>query len=82
MNLFVPVWHRSTGNIWNPWVPDSPDWMTWRRVEPSDTFDGRRLASFDSSKSFGPYGLTLTQLIESIGFPLETKKGKPIDWTI
>ena len=82
MNLFVPVWHRSTGNIWNPWVPDSSDWMTWRKVEPSDTFDGRRLASFDYSKSFGPHGLTLTQLIESIGFPTETKKGKPIDWTI
>lgn len=82
LDLFVPVWHRSTGNTWNPWVPDSADWMTWRKVDPSDTFDGRQLASFDRSKCFGPSGLTLTQLIESIGFPTETNKGKTIDWTI
>ena len=82
MNLFVPVWHRSTGNIWSPWIPASPDWMTWRKVSPSDTYQGRPLASFDRSKCFGPSHLSITQLAESIGFPLETKKGNPIDWTI
>ena len=83
LSIFVPVWHRSTGNIWNPWIPDSTDWMTWRKVEPSDTFDGRRLLSKTAAREFmGNTRLTLTQLIESIGFPTQTNKGKTIDWTI
>ena len=83
LGIFVPVWHRSTGNIWHPWVPDSDDWMTWRKVNPDDTFDGRRLLPLFAARAFmGNTRLTLTQLIESIGFPTEANKGKTIDWTI
>lgn len=83
MDLFVPVWHRSTGNQWFPWVPASTDWMEWRKVEPDDTFDGRRLASFSEAMHFHhKLGLSLSDLVESIGFPLQTKKGKEIQWTI
>ena len=83
MPWFMPVWHRSTGNQWMPWVPDSADWMQWRRVEPDDTFDGRKLISKEAARSFmGNAQLTLSQLIESLRFPTLTKKGKPIEWML
>lgn len=83
MPWFMPVWHRSTGNQWNPWVPDSSDWMAWRKVEPDSTFDGRKLISMRGARSFmGNTKLTLDELIESLGFPVLTPKGKPIDWTL
>ena len=57
--------------------------MTWRKVNPDDTFDGRRLLPLFAARAFmGNTRLTLTQLIESIGFPTEANKGKTIDWTI
>ena len=80
---FMPVWHRSTGNQWNPWVPASSDWMTWRKVEPDATFDGRKLIPMMAARCFlGKSTLTLSELIESLGFPTLTPKGKPIDWTL
>ncbi|QNJ03728.1 hypothetical protein [Synechococcus sp. PROS-U-1] len=83
MDLFVPVWHRSTGNIWNPWVPDSSDWMKWKQVEPDDTFDGRKLASFDQARAFHPkVDTSIQQLCEEAGIPIEDDKGKPIEWTL
>lgn len=66
MDVFVPVWHRSTGNKWHPWVPDSPDWMKWRRVKPDETFDGRRLLSKKAAMSFhGNTELSFSQLCDT-----------------
>lgn len=66
MDVFVPVWHRSTGNRWHPWVPDSSDWMKWRKVQPDDTFDGRRLLSKDDAMRFeGNKTLSFSELCDS-----------------
>jgi hypothetical protein len=62
IHVFCPVWHRSTGNCWRPWVPDSSDWMTWKRVEPDATFDGRPLLGFEGARSFAP-GVDLQELV-------------------
>ena len=69
MDVFCPVWHRSTGNVWHPWVPASEDWMVWEKADPAATFDGRRLLSFRDSKCFGPgKGLAAT---DENGDPIE-----------
>lgn len=81
LDVFCPVWHRSSGNIWHPWVPASDDWMTWERADPEATYDGRRLLSFGEAKYFMPE-FTMTDLIEAIGLPTETAKGDPIAWEI
>lgn len=67
LGVFCPIWRRSTGNEWFPWVPASADWMTWRRVDPDDTFDGRRLLGFREARSFTP-GVSQEALQAAAGF--------------
>jgi hypothetical protein len=76
IGLFIPVWHRSSGNLWHPWVPASEDWMTWKRVKPSDTFEGRPLADFDEAKEFLPGG-ALDELLEELADVATPEDGKP-----
>ena len=59
LDVFVPVWRRSTGNRWFPWVPaidedGEPDWMTMEKVRPDSTFMGMRLLSMKDSMHFCP----------------------------
>lgn len=61
LDVFCPVWHRSTGNAWHPWVPDSDDWMVWRKADPGERFDGRRLLSFVDAKH-GPTAMLLNEM--------------------
>jgi hypothetical protein len=82
MDVFCPVWHRSSGNQWHPWVPASDDWMTWERADPEAHFNGRRLLSFKGARSFMGPGFTLSGLIETLGLPSETKTGKAIQWDL
>lgn len=79
---FCPVWHRSTGNVWRPWVPASADWLTWKRVEPGDTFDGRRLLEMDEARAFMGAGVTLPELLAAAGLETENAKGEPIQWDL
>lgn len=81
MDVFCPVWHRSTGNQWHPWVPSSSDWTTWERVAPDATFDGRQLLSFESAKRFAP-GRDLSTAAQEAGLATHTAKGDPIDWDL
>jgi hypothetical protein len=81
LDVFCPVWHRSSGNLWHPWVPASDDWMTWERVDPQATFDGRKLLSLHMSKCFMPQ-ISMAELIDAVGLPAETPEGEPIDWAI
>ena len=82
MNVFCPVWHRSTGNKWHPWVPVSDNWMKWERVEPSAQFNGRRLLNFGEARAFCGPAITLSDLIASMGLPTETASGKQIQWDL
>jgi hypothetical protein len=74
LDVFCPVWHRSTGNTWRPWVPASADWMTWRMVSPDDTFDGRRLLTFEEARSFVP-GVDLRMLVAELDPDGEDESG-------
>jgi hypothetical protein len=82
IDLFCPVWHKSTGNQWFPWVPVDGDWRRWEKADPEATVDGRQLMGLGQSKQFMGPGLSFSQLIESLGLPLEDGKGKPIPWGI
>jgi hypothetical protein len=67
LNIFCPVWRRSTGNVWSPWVPDESSWMTWRQVEPDDTFDGRQLLDRDAARG-GPIAPLAAELGQLFGW--------------
>lgn len=81
MEVFCPVWHRSTGNQWFPWVPAEADWSRWELADPQATVDGKRLLSFGESRGFLGPGLTLEQLVEALGLPTE-ENGKPVEWSL
>jgi len=81
LQLFCPVWHRSTGNHWFPWVPAEADWRRWERADPQATVDGKRLLSLQESRSFIGGELTLEQLVEDLGLPTE-ENGKPVEWSL
>lgn len=81
MDVFCPVWHRSTGNRWFPWVPAEADWSRWERADPQATVDGKRLLSFGESKAFMGPSLTLEELVLELGLPTE-ENGKPVEWSL
>lgn len=81
MDVFCPVWHRSTGNQWFPWVPAEADWSRWEKADPQARVDGKRLLSFDESRGFLGPDLTLEQLVGALGLPTE-ENGKPVEWSL
>ena len=81
LQVFCPVWHRSTGNQWFPWVPAEADWSRWERADSQATVDGKRLLSRKESRSFIGGKLTLEQLVEDLGLPTE-ENGKPLKWSL
>jgi len=82
MDVFCPVWRRSTGNLWTPWVPASEDWLAWEKADPLARFDGRKLLGFGEARSFMGSGITLAELVESLQLATETKAGKAIQWDL
>ena len=82
MDVFCPVWRRSTGNQWSPWVPASEDWMTWEKADPLARFDGRKLLGFGEASTFMGAGITLAELVESLELQTETANGKPVQWDL
>jgi hypothetical protein len=74
--VFCPVWRRSTGNEWHPWVPAQEDWMVWKRVKAGDRFDGRRLLGFDESRSFMPH-VSLSDLMAELQTVATPEDGMP-----
>lgn len=82
MDVFCPVWRRSTGNTWSPWVPASEDWMLWEQADPEARVDGRRLLSFSEARGFLGVGLTLEELVAGLELATTTAAGKPVQWDL
>jgi hypothetical protein len=82
MGVLCPVWRRSTGNLWTPWVPASQDWLTWEQADPDATVDGRRLLTFGEARSFMGAGITLAELVESLDLETIDKRGNPVQWDL
>ncbi|CAK6700985.1 hypothetical protein [Synechococcus sp. CBW1107] len=82
LEVFCPVWRRSTGNQWRPWIPTTTDWLTWEVTSPDKPFDGRRLLTLEESRSFEPNLQPLSQLAETLNLLTETASGKPVEWSI
>lgn len=76
MDVFCPVWHRSTNNRWDAWVPASEDWMQWKKADPNALFDGRRLLSFAECSSFLGPAVSLEQAVQGLG------DGGRGEWTV
>ena len=74
-DAFAPVYHRSSGNQWHAWIPDSPDWSTWRKAKPDDTYQGRQLLSFDDVRHYAP-ALSKNQLLTHV--QRNTAPGEPV----
>ena len=81
LDVFCPVWRRSTGNEWSPWVPASEDWMRWEQADPEATVDGRKLLGFQAARAFMPH-LELEELVATLELATETAAGKPVEWSI
>lgn len=82
LDVFCPVWRRSTGNLWHPWVPVSEDWLLWEQADPEATVDGRKLLSFTAAKCFTPRGMTLAEVVAAAGVKTVGRSGKPVEWDL
>jgi hypothetical protein len=81
LDVFCPVWRRSTGNLWHPWVPVSEDWLQWEQADPEATVDGRKLLSFERARSFTP-SVSLEDLVAGLELATVSPSGKPVQWDL
>jgi len=81
LDVFCPVWRRSTGNLWHPWVPVSEDWLRWEQADPGARVDGRKLLSFEQARSFTPQ-VSLEDLVAGLELATVSKAGKPVQWDL
>jgi hypothetical protein len=81
LDVFCPVWRRSTGNLWHPWVPVTDDWLTWEQADPEATVDGRKLLGFRHARSFGP-DLDLWAAQELQAAMKRANGDEPVEWDL
>lgn len=81
LDVFCPVWRRSTGNLWRPWVPVTEDWLTWEQADPDATVDGRRLLGFKAARGFMT-GITPEELGRALNPAAGAAENEPVEWDL